>query len=149
MKKTLCSSYDIILYRTQIFFCNDDNVRIIDAFRGQIVSAVEAAIPERIKEEIGKLDSLLQELPRKIPVGDVADLNVTFVSDPVPTNSSIAFEIDGLFTAADDNDIFSSKRSAQNSTPCSGRAAEMIQISLHENVLKSASQVYFNVSCIN
>lgn len=110
------------------------------------MSTVEEAIPQKITEEILKLDALLQDLPNKIPVGDVASLNVTFVSDPVLSNSSIDFEVNGLFTAEDQ--IFASKyphRPQTTSVTCSG-ANEMIKISLHENVLNSASLVYFNVS---
>ncbi|KAL3733416.1 hypothetical protein ACJRO7_022870 [Eucalyptus globulus] len=117
---------------------------VVGAFQGKIVSAVEEAIPQKITEEILKLDALLQDLPKKIPVGDVASLNVTFVSDPVLSSSSIDFEVNGLFTAEDQ--IFASKyphRPQTTSVTCSG-ANEMIKISLHENVLNSASLVYFN-----
>lgn len=117
---------------------------VVGAFQGKIVSAVEEAISQKITEEILKLDALLQDLPNKIPVGDVASLNVTFVSDPVLSSSSIDFEVNGLFTAEDQ--IFASKyphRPQTTSVTCSG-ANEMIKISLHENVLNSASLVYFN-----
>ncbi|XP_056173350.1 putative BPI/LBP family protein At1g04970 [Syzygium oleosum] len=117
---------------------------VVGAFQGKIVSAVEEAIPRKITEEILKLDALLQDLPNKIPVGDVASLNVTFVSDPVLSNSSIDFKVNGLFTAEDE--IVASNyphRQQTTSVTCTG-ANEMIKISLHENVLKSASMVYFN-----
>ncbi|KAF8009085.1 hypothetical protein BT93_J0160 [Corymbia citriodora subsp. variegata] len=116
---------------------------VVGAFQGKIVSAVEEAIPQKITEEMLKLDALLQDLPNKIPVGDVASLNVTFVSDPVLSNSSIDFKVNGLFTAEDQ--IFASNyphRQQTTSVTCSG-ANEMIKISLHENVLQSASLVYF------
>lgn len=160
-----------IQLRLVCIFLFYDPCRAVDAFEGQIASAVEEAIPEKIGEEITKLDSKLQDLPQEMPVGEAAALNVTFMKSPVLSDSSIDLEIDGLFTALDHNiavlespprlleidGLFtaldhsiavlerSPPRLSPSSPSCSG-AAEMIQISLHENVLKSASSVYFNVS---
>ena len=39
---------------------------------------------------------------KKIPIDHVAALNVTFVKDPVSSDSSIDFEINELFTAKDE-----------------------------------------------
>ncbi|KAJ6965929.1 hypothetical protein NC652_003723 [Populus alba x Populus x berolinensis] len=75
---------------------------IVDAFQGSIGSAVENAISNKIKEEIVKLDSLLQSLPKQIPIDHVAALNATFVDSPALSNSFIELEINGLFTATDD-----------------------------------------------
>lgn len=82
-----------------------------------------------------------------MPVDGAAALNITFVKNPVLSDSSIDLEIDGSFTASDHNIavLKSPSKMSLSSPSCSG-AAEMIQISLHENVLKSASSVYFNVS---
>ncbi|OWM85855.1 hypothetical protein CDL15_Pgr012105 [Punica granatum] len=122
----------------------------VDAFEKQIVSAVEEAIPEKIGEEITNLDSKLQDLPKEMPVGEAAALNVSFVKDPMLSESSIDLEIDGLFIASDDRNIDVPEnypRLSLSSPSC--RAAEMIQISLHENVLKSASFVYFDAGYMN
>jgi len=116
--------------------------RIVDAFQGSIGSAVENAISKKIKEEIVKLDSLLQSLPKQIPIDHVAALNATFVDSPVLSNSFIELEINGLFTATDD---FAVPRSSLfYNCP-----AKMIGISLHEDVFNTAGLVYLNVSsCI-
>ncbi|XVF77336.1 hypothetical protein PTKIN_Ptkin14bG0034900 [Pterospermum kingtungense] len=74
---------------------------IVGAFEGKIVSAVEDAVTEKIREGITKLDSLLQSLPKQMQVNDVVALNVTFVDDPLLSNSSVELQINGLFTAAD------------------------------------------------
>jgi len=117
--------------------------RIVDAFQGSIGSAVENAISKKIKEEIVKLDSLLQSLPKQIPIDHVAALNATFVDSPVLSNSFIELEINGLFTATDD---FAVPRRSSLFYNC---PAKMIGISLHEDVFNTAGLVYLNVSsCI-
>lgn len=120
--------------------------RLVDAFKGNIASAVEDAISKKIREGIAELDNLLQSLPKTISLDKTAVVNVSFVDNPVLTNSSIEIEINGLFTGR--NDVLvpqSYHRRSETSVSCSG-STKMIMISLHENVLKSASLVYFTVS---
>lgn len=116
---------------------------LVDAFKEQIASAVEDSVSKRIREGIIKLDSLLQSVPKEIPVDHVAALNVTFVKDPVSSNSSIDFEINGLFTAKDGipapNNYHKKHRAPVS---CTG-PSKMIEISLDENVFNSATSVYF------
>jgi hypothetical protein len=62
----------------------------------------------------------------------------------VLTNSSLAIAINGLFTS----EILvpqNYKKGFEVSSACGG-LPKMIKVSIHENVLKSASLVYFNVS---
>lgn len=120
--------------------------RLVDAFEGQIVSAVEDNISKKIREGIMKLDSLLQSLPKQIALDDIAALNVTFVGNPVFSNSSIEFQINGLFMAP--NDDFASSlynKGSLDHVPFNA-PAKMVEISLHENVFSSVSLVFFNVS---
>ncbi|XP_050217248.1 putative BPI/LBP family protein At1g04970 [Mercurialis annua] len=117
---------------------------IVDAFEGPIASAIEKAISKKIKEGISKLDSRLHSLPKQYSVDHVSAMNVTFVGDPVLTNSSIEFDINGLFTALDN--VFIpydqyGKIQASRSSKC---PAKMIRISLHEDVFNTAAAVYFN-----
>lgn len=123
--------------------------RLVDAFKGPIGSAVEDAISKKIKDGMVKLDSLLQSLPKQFPVDHVAALNVTFVDNPVLSNSSIEFEINGLFTAV--GNVLVPKyfyKGTQASVSCKG-PPKMIGISLHEDVFNTAALLYFNVSsCI-
>ncbi|TYI36500.1 hypothetical protein ES332_A03G146100v1 [Gossypium tomentosum] len=94
---------------------------IIDAFRGKIMSEVEDAIIKKIKEGIIKLDSLLQSLPKQLQVNSIVALNVTFMDDPLFTNSSVELEINGLFNRADEISVsnYYSKR-ARNFLSCNG-----------------------------
>ena len=62
-------------------------------FKRKIASAVEDAISKKIRERIIKLYSLLQSLPKQVPVYGIAVLNVTFVDNPVLCNSSVEFKI--------------------------------------------------------
>ncbi|KAA8523628.1 hypothetical protein F0562_010051 [Nyssa sinensis] len=118
---------------------------VVDAFGGKIGSSVEDAVSKKLEDGIVKLDSLLQSLPKEVAIDDTAALNVTFVNDPVLSYSSIDLEIDGLFTATDEvvvsNHYYENIRSSVFF--CQG-PAKMVGISLHENVLNSASFVYFN-----
>ncbi|ERN01662.1 putative BPI/LBP family protein At1g04970 [Amborella trichopoda] len=117
---------------------------IVNAFEEQIISAVETAVTKKIKQGIRKLDLFLENLPKKIPVDDISTLNVTFVSDPLMGQSSISFEINGLFMATDklapSNYHF---RHSQNKVSCSS-ASKMLGISLNEAVFNSASATYFS-----
>ncbi len=118
----------------------------MDAFERKIVTAVENAISKKIREGIIKLDSKLQSLPKQIPVYGTAVLNVTFVDNPVLSDSSVKFEINGLVTAKDAFVVsnYNHKR-GMSSSSCSS-PAKMIQISLQESVFNSLSSVYFDVS---
>ncbi|XP_031286539.1 putative BPI/LBP family protein At1g04970 isoform X1 [Pistacia vera] len=120
--------------------------RVVEAFGGKIRSQVEDAISKKTREEITKLDSLLQSLPKEIPVNDVAAFNVTFVSSPVLRSSSVELEINGLFSASSDTAVpnYDHKR-LQASIYCN-TAAKMIGIAFHENVFSSAALVYFNAN---
>ncbi|PPS06884.1 hypothetical protein GOBAR_AA13767 [Gossypium barbadense] len=85
------------------------------------MSEVEDAIIKKIKEGIIKLDSLLQSLPKQLQVNSIVALNVTFMDDPLFTNSSVELEINGLFNRADEISVsnYYSKR-ARNFLSCNG-----------------------------
>ncbi|WCJ37437.1 lipid-binding serum glycoprotein family protein [Euphorbia peplus] len=117
---------------------------IIDALEGNIGAAVEDTITEKLGEGILKLDSLLQSLPKDIPVDDNASLNVTFVKDPLLSNSSIEFDINGLFTGRTNIPVsMDFLKSSQPSAFCPD-PSKMLGISLDEAVFNSASALYYN-----
>ncbi|GFQ00784.1 putative bpi/lbp family protein at1g04970 [Phtheirospermum japonicum] len=119
---------------------------LIDAFEGNIGSSVESAVSKKLKDAIVKLDSLLQSLPKEVPVTDIAALNVTLVNDPDYSESSLGLKIDGLISAK--HEVAASnhyRRLLQASHSCE-KADKMVKFSLHEDVLKSASSVYFVAS---
>ncbi|KAL1369844.1 putative BPI/LBP family protein At1g04970 [Arachis hypogaea] len=116
---------------------------LVDAFQGNIASAVEDGISDKVSEGIGKLDTLLQSLPKQISVDNFAELNVSFVGNPVLSSTSIAIAINGLFTER--NVVLVPQRyrkRLQVSSACGG-LPKMIKVSIHENVFRSASLVYF------
>jgi hypothetical protein len=125
-----------------LFYC-----RLVDAFKGNIGSAVEDTVSKKISEGIPTLDDLLQTLPKTILLDETAVLNVSFVGNPVLSNSSIELGINGLFTERND-DLVSQvyHRGYDNISVSSGDLPKMVKISLHENVFKSASEVYYAVS---
>ncbi|XP_022733113.1 putative BPI/LBP family protein At1g04970 [Durio zibethinus] len=119
---------------------------IIDAFQGKIVSAIEDAITKNIKEGIKKLDSKLQSLPKQMQVNGVVALNVTFVEDPLLSNSSVELKVNGLFNGADGSSVSNYYvKGSQSFLSCTD-SAKMVEISLHQNVFKSAALVYFNAN---
>lgn len=118
----------------------------MDAFEDKISSAVEDAVPKKIKDAIVKLDSLLQSLPREVSVTSIAALNVTVVGDPLLSESSLDLAIDGLFSGKNETALPSLyHRIVQASAACK-EADKMVKISFHKDVLRSASLVYFEVS---
>lgn len=124
------------------YFC----CSLVDAFKGNIGSAVEDAVSKKIREGIPTLDNLLQTLPKTISIDETAALNISFVDNPVLSNSSIELEINGLFTAKNDVLVPQVYHRRSDISVSSGGLPKMINISLHENVFKSASEVYFAVS---
>lgn len=115
---------------------------LVDAFEGQIGSAVENAIAKKLTEGVTKLDLFLQGLPKEISVDDAASLNVTFVNDPVLSDSSMGFEINGLFVNAKKHAV-SYRNILQTSVSCTD-PLKMLGISLDEAVFNSASALYFD-----
>lgn len=117
---------------------------MIDAFEEQIGSAVENAITQNLGEGILKLDLFLQSLPKEIPVDDDASINVTFVDNPSLSNSSVGFDINGLFTARKKVPI--PMYYYENTLPsvlCT-EPTKMLGISLDEAVFNSASALYYD-----
>ncbi|MQM00661.1 hypothetical protein Taro_033398 [Colocasia esculenta] len=116
---------------------------LVNAFEDQIRAAVETAIKKKTIEGISKIDSLLQKLPKEVRVDDIVSMNVTFVGEPSSGNSSVEFDIDGLFTDA--HKVVVSNLLHMNSEPSNlcEEPIPMLGISLNEAVFNSASIVYF------
>ncbi|KAK1439783.1 hypothetical protein QVD17_05603 [Tagetes erecta] len=115
---------------------------ILDAFKEEIVSTVENTITYVLRTELSNLGSLLERLPKLLPVDDVASLNVTFVNNPLLTGTSIGFEISGLFVE-NKTDTHSFRNSLQPPVHCSD-PSKMIGIALDEAVFISALALYYN-----
>ncbi|MCL7032343.1 hypothetical protein MKW94_029402 [Papaver nudicaule] len=120
----------------------------INAFGGQIRSAVESTISDKIREGILKLDSLLQTLPKEVPVDDIASLNVTLVNKPLFEGSSIGLEINGLFTAKESGVVSKYYHKNLESSVNSPSLQKMLGISLDQAVFNSASDVYFKADSL-
>ncbi|KAG1327313.1 putative BPI/LBP family protein [Cocos nucifera] len=121
----------------------------VNAFEDQIRSAVESAITKNIIKGALKLDSLLQTLPKEIHVDDVIALNVTFINDPLFGNSSVQFDINGLFVSSDKVSALSYLHKYSQSSISCGEALKMLWISLDEAVFNSASAVYFQAGLMH
>ncbi|KAM3189262.1 hypothetical protein ACQJBY_067899 [Aegilops geniculata] len=119
----------------------------INAFEDHIRAAVEKVIPENIIGSTSKLDSLLQGLPRSVSLDNVTALNMTFVNDPQYGNSSIEFDISGLFTStvAKTSNL---QKHPQLSLSCGGES-NMLLLSLDEDVFNSALEAYFKAGSMH
>ncbi|KAG6522753.1 hypothetical protein ZIOFF_019905 [Zingiber officinale] len=123
--------------------------QFVYAFANHIQIAVEDAITQKIVEGAQKLDSLLQTLPKKIDVDKVSALNVTFVNDPILTNSSLELDIKGLFISSDKTYAHNYlHKMSKLSYTCYGEQ-KMLSISLDEAVLNSASVIYFQAGLLH
>lgn len=119
---------------------------MVNAFQEQIGSAVENAIAKKLEEGVSKLETLLEGLPKEIPVDDIASLNVTLVNDLLTSNNSIGFEINGLFTRTENAQVSTVfHKNSQSVVSCTD-SQKMLGISLDEAVFNSASSLYYNVS---
>ncbi|ONK69264.1 uncharacterized protein A4U43_C05F21040 [Asparagus officinalis] len=119
------------------------------AFEDQIRSAMESAITKKITEGTSKLDLFLRSLPKEINVDNNVALNVTFMNDPILGDSSVEFDINGLFIPSDKVALpRNSYESSQTSISCLG-APRMLGISLDETVFTSAAAVYFQAGSMH
>lgn len=120
---------------------------LINAFEDNIRAAVEKAIPENIIGSTSKLDSFLQGLPRSVSLDNITALNMTFVNDPQYGNSSIEFDINGLFTSAVVK-ASNLQKHPQLLLSCGG-ASNMLLLSLDEAVFNSALDVYYKADSMH
>lgn len=117
---------------------------IVDAFEDQITSAVENAIANKLTSGVSTLNTFLHELPKEIAVDDTASINVTFVNEITMTDSSIGFEISGLFSRRKiESSLNHNFRNLQRLVSCHDNS-KMLGISLDEAVFTSASNLYYN-----
>lgn len=119
---------------------------IIDYFEDDIVSTVEDTITNKVTEAVIKLDSVFQSLPKEMTFGNITTLNVTIIEGPIMTTTSLLIGINGLFTQIDPKVTFGHYHNNLPSTGSCNNAEKMVGISVHENVLNSASMVYFNTN---
>lgn len=137
----LCVSFFMFIQISLFMFSS-----LVDGFANDISSAVEVALCKKIKELIVKLDSFLQSLPKEVPVSDVAAMNITILDDLELSNSSFLLRINGLLSPMDEVMLSTEyHRSGKTSFTCK-KADKMVEFSVREDVLKSASSVYFEVS---
>ncbi|CAH1428739.1 unnamed protein product [Lactuca virosa] len=120
---------------------------IVDYFEDDIVSAVEDTITNKVVDAVIKLDSAFQTFPKEISFGNITALNVTITEGPTMTTTSLLIGINGLFTQIDPKATLGGHYT--NNLPSTGTGScsnseKMVGISVHENVLNSASTVYFN-----
>lgn len=119
---------------------------MIDAFEDQIASAVETAVAKKLKDGTLKLDSFLQALPKEISVDDNASLNVTLIGDPLLSNSSIGFGINGLFTPSGNVTMAEHYHGSFQPSVLCNNLTKMLGISLDEAVFNSASALYYDAA---
>ncbi|KAI9082372.1 hypothetical protein K1719_035795 [Acacia pycnantha] len=116
---------------------------MVNAFEGQIGSRVDNAITKKLKDGISRLDSFFQKLPKEISVNNNASLNVTLVGDPLLSDSSIGFGVNGLFTGRNVDVPKYWLKNPKLSVSCTN-SSKMLGIALDEAVFNSASSLFYN-----
>ncbi|KAK9072257.1 hypothetical protein SSX86_008690 [Deinandra increscens subsp. villosa] len=119
---------------------------IVDFFEDDIISAVEDTITNKVIDAVRKLDSSFQSFSKEITFGDFATLNATITDGPIMSSTSLLIGIDGLFTQIDSNVTSGGYEKSLLSKSSCNSPENMVAISVHENVLNSASLVYFNTN---
>lgn len=96
-----------------------------------------------------KLNALLQKVPKSISLDDISSLNLTLISDPVYSNTSIEFDINGIFSSSSAKEKAYNmwrENNSQNGVHLSSNGEpKMFMVAIDEEVLNSALQVYFQV----
>ncbi|WCJ37436.1 lipid-binding serum glycoprotein family protein [Euphorbia peplus] len=113
--------------------------RMTHSFQRDIGVSVQNAISKKFREQILKLNSFLRDVPKEIPIDEISSLDITLLDG----NSSI-FDIKGLFISR--NRIPAPTRNFRSNEPsvfCT-KEPNMIGISIHEDVLNSASALYYD-----
>ncbi|KAK4279171.1 hypothetical protein QN277_016919 [Acacia crassicarpa] len=116
---------------------------MVDAFEGQIGSRVDNAITKKLEDGISRLDSFFQKLPKEISVNNDTSLNVTLVGDPLLSDSSIGFGVNGLFTGRNVDVPKYWLKNPKLSVSCTN-SSKMLGIALDEAVFNSASSLFYN-----
>ncbi|KAJ4793866.1 lipid-binding serum glycoprotein family protein [Rhynchospora pubera] len=125
----------------------------VNAFKNHIRSAVEKAIIQRVTDGSSKLNALLQKVPKSISLDHISSLNLTLVSNPIYSDTSIEFDINGLFNSSSRKEEANNKWRNYNlnkrvhlSSDCKSK---MVVASIDELVFNSALQVYFQAGYMN
>ncbi|KAK6934517.1 Lipid-binding serum glycoprotein, C-terminal [Dillenia turbinata] len=122
---------------------------VVDAFEGKLKSAVQDAFSEKLREQIKKFDALLRKLPKQIRLTRIATLNVTLVNDIVLGKSSIDFDINGLFIPTTVAAVSKYHRIKSESLESCTNFTKMAGLSIREDVINSALEVYFNANTMH
>ncbi|KAL4566886.1 hypothetical protein LXL04_031012 [Taraxacum kok-saghyz] len=119
---------------------------IVDYFEDDIISAVEDTITNKVTDAVIQLDSVFQSFPKEINFGNISNLNVTITEGPTMTPTSLLIGINGLFTQIAPKVTSSHYTNSLLSTGSCNDKEKMVRISVHENVINSASMAYFNTN---
>jgi lipopolysaccharide-binding protein len=106
-----------------------------------------------VTDGCSKLNALLQKVPKSISLDHISSINLTLVGNPVYSNNSIEFGINGLFSSSPtkgkaycmwrDDNLHKRVHLSSNAE------SKMVLIAIDEDVFNSALQVYFQVICVS
>ncbi|KAJ7570867.1 hypothetical protein O6H91_01G136800 [Diphasiastrum complanatum] len=114
------------------------------AFGDQIRAAIETALTDQIVQGVGKLDSFLQHIPRKIPIDDTAAVDVTVVQNPVLNSAFLSVGVKGEFLNVDSVEDSSKSVGILPVGLFCSNSLKMVTMALSDHVLDSAAAVYFD-----
>jgi hypothetical protein len=129
-----------VLSNSEIF-----RTRFIYAFDDEIRAEIESAILTTINTWAGKLDALLMELPRSLPIDDTSAIDVALVEDPFLGPNFLTVCANGEFVSLKKPNVPPQPGHSLHPGIVCSELEKMVTIAISDYVINSAAKVYFEV----
>ncbi len=119
--------------------------RFVYAFDDEIRAEIESAILTTIDTWAGKLDALLMELPRSLPIDDTSAIDVALVEDPFLGPNFLTVCANGEFVSLKKPTVPPQPGHSLHPGIICSELEKMVTIAISDYVINSAAKVYFEV----
>ncbi|CAM6042964.1 unnamed protein product [Sphagnum compactum] len=119
------------------------------AFDDEIRAEIESAILTTINTWAGKLDALLMELPRSLPIDDTSAIDVALVEDPFLGPNFLAVRANGEFVSLKKPTVPPQPGHSLHPGIVCCELEKMVTIAISDYVINSAAKVYFEAGVLD